>query len=145
MPRRGRDRCRGGELSRRAQRRDHQAVSLPLSQPARLGELLRRLHELGVLEKILPDFTHARCVCNSTSITSTPSTSTILAVERATQFFSHPGIVGRVYRGIKQKRILHLALLIHDLGKGYVEDHSESGCKIADDTAERLGLPTVRG
>src|SRR4029079_10914526 len=31
-----------------------------LSSPARLGELLHRLHDLGVLEKILPGFAHAR-------------------------------------------------------------------------------------
>jgi [protein-PII] uridylyltransferase len=114
-----------------------------LSQPARLGELLRRLHELGVLEKILPDFTHARCLLQFNEYHKyTVDEHCILAVERATQFFSDPGIVGRVYRGIKQKRILHLALLIHDLGKGYVEDHSEVGLRIADDTAQRLGLPT---
>ena len=31
-----------------------------LSQPARLGELLHRLHNMGVLEKIIPAFAHAR-------------------------------------------------------------------------------------
>ena len=31
-----------------------------LTNPLRLGELLRRLHEMGVLEKIIPEFTHAR-------------------------------------------------------------------------------------
>ena len=37
--------------------------------------------------------------------------------------------------------MLHLALLIHDLGKGYLEDHREVGLQIAADTAQRLGLP----
>ena len=36
---------------------------------------------------------------------------------------------------------LHLALLIHDLGKGYVEDHSEVGARIAVDVGRRLRLP----
>ncbi|HZZ27409.1 MAG TPA: [protein-PII] uridylyltransferase, partial [Pirellulales bacterium] len=31
-----------------------------LSQPARLGELLRNLHALGVLERLIPAFAHAR-------------------------------------------------------------------------------------
>ncbi len=46
-----------------------------------------------------------------------------------------------MYRGIKQKRTLHLALLIHDLGKGFVEDHSEVGRRIAEDVGRRLRLP----
>ena len=33
-----------------------------LSQPNRLGQLLRRLHELRVLEKLVPGYDHARCL-----------------------------------------------------------------------------------
>ena len=35
---------------------------------------------------------------------------------------------------------MHLALLIHDLGKGLLEDHREVGLKIAEQTGWRLGL-----
>jgi [protein-PII] uridylyltransferase len=113
-----------------------------LSQPGRLGELLHRLHELGVLEKIVPAFVHARCLLQFNEYHKyTVDEHCLLAVERATEFFSDAGVLGRVYRGIKQKRTLHLALLIHDLGKGYVEDHSEVGLKIAVDVAQRLRLP----
>lgn len=113
-----------------------------LSQSTRLGELLRQLHDLGVLEKIIPDFAHARCLLQFNEYHKfTVDEHCILAVERATEFITDPGIVGRVYQGIKQKRILHLALLIHDLGKGFVEDHSEVGLRIAEQTAQRLRLP----
>jgi [protein-PII] uridylyltransferase len=113
-----------------------------LSRPGRLGELLRRLHEIGLLEKIIPAFTHARCLLQFNEYHRfTVDEHCILAVERATDFVQDQGILGRVYRGIKQKRILHLALLIHDLGKGFVEDHSEVGLRIADETAKRLRLP----
>jgi [protein-PII] uridylyltransferase len=113
-----------------------------ISQPGRLGELLRRLHELGVLEKIIPGFTHARCLLQFNEYHKfTVDEHCILAVERATEMVSDPGVLGRVYWGIKQKRTLHLALLIHDLGKGFVEDHSELGLRIAEETAERLRLP----
>jgi [protein-PII] uridylyltransferase len=123
-----------GETSR-------QFLSL-ISQPGRLGELLRRLHELGVLEKIIPAFTHARCLLQFNAYHKyTVDEHCILAVERATEFIGDPGLLGRVYLGIKQKRTLHLALLIHDLGKGFVEDHSEVGLRIAEETAARLGLP----
>ena len=112
-----------------------------VSQPGRLGELLRRLHELGVLEKIIPGFSHARCLLQFNEYHKyTVDEHCILAVQRATEMISDPGILGRVYWGIKQKRTLHLALLIHDLGKGFVEDHSEIGLRIAEDTAQRLRL-----
>lgn len=115
---------------------------LLLSQPGRLGELLRRLHELGVLEKIIPDFSHARCLLQFNEYHKyTVDEHCILAVQRATEFVSDTGLLGRVYLGIKQKRILHLALLIHDLGKGFVEDHSDVGLRIAEQTALRLRLP----
>ena len=48
--------------------------------------------------------------------------------------------MGRVYRGLKDKHLLHLTLLIHDLGKGLLEDHREVGLKIAEQTGWRLGL-----
>ena len=51
------------------------------------------------------------------------------------------GRAGPRLKGIKHKRTLHLALLIHDLGKGFVEDHSEVGLRIAEETAQRLRLP----
>lgn len=115
-------------------------VSL-LSQPARLGELLRSLHEMGVLERIIPAFAHARCLLQFNEYHKyTVDEHSLRAVEHATDFARDPGPVGFVYRHIKRKWLLHLALLLHDLGKGYEEDHSEVGLKIARETAERLHL-----
>jgi [protein-PII] uridylyltransferase len=65
----------------------------------------------------------------------------IRAVEVATEFREAQTPWGEVYRSIKDKRTLHLALLIHDLGKGFVEDHSEVGVRIAEEIARRLMLP----
>ncbi len=50
--------------------------------------------------------------------------------------------MGEVYRHLSDKTTLHLALLLHDLGKGFEEDHSEVGRRIAQSTAQRLGLPS---
>ena len=70
-----------------------------ISQPGRLGELLRRLHELGVLEKIIPAFAHARCLLQFNEYHKyTVDEHCILAVERATEFISDPGVLGRVYQ-----------------------------------------------
>lgn len=112
-----------------------------LSQPARLGELLRSLHEMGVLERIIPAFAHARCLLQFNEYHKyTVDEHSLRAVEHATDFARDLGPVGLVYRHIKRKWLLHLALLLHDLGKGYEEDHSEAGARIARETAERLHL-----
>ncbi len=114
-----------------------------LAQPARLGELLRNLHELGVLERLIPAFAHARSLLQFNEYHKfTVDEHCLRAVEAATSFLNESESVGKVYRSIKNKRTLHLALLIHDLGKGFVEDHSEVGLRIAEETARRLRLPS---
>ena len=50
------------------------------------------------------------------------------------------GRPGEVYRSIANKALLHLAAILHDLGKGYVQDHSDVGAWLAVQTAARLGL-----
>lgn len=112
-----------------------------LAQPKRLGELLRQLHEVGVLEKVVPEFAHARCLLQFNEYHRfTVDEHCLRAVDEATRFLDDRGLLGDLYRGLQQKRTLHLALLIHDLGKGYVEDHSEVGLRIAEHTARRLRL-----
>jgi [protein-PII] uridylyltransferase len=119
----------------------HRFLSL-MAQPPRLGELLRRLHELGVLEKIIPAFHHARHLLQFNEYHKyTVDEHCIQAVECATEFATDRGPLGHTYRQIKQKRTLHLALLLHDLGKGLPGDHSDVGLEIATETAARLHLP----
>lgn len=113
-----------------------------LNQPARLGELLRMLYEMGVLEKIVPAFSHARCLLQFNVYHKyTVDEHSLRAVEHATDFRFDRGALGQVYKHLKRKWLLHLALLLHDLGKGYAEDHSDVGLRIAGDMAQRLGLP----
>ncbi|MFO0789346.1 MAG: [protein-PII] uridylyltransferase [Pirellulales bacterium] len=113
-----------------------------IAHPLRLGELLRRLHDMGVLEKIIPEFSHARSFLQFNQYHKyTVDEHSIRAVEEATRFAERADVVGKVYRGLRDTTILHLALLIHDLGKGFEEDHSEVGARIARSTAERFQLP----
>jgi [protein-PII] uridylyltransferase len=112
-----------------------------ISQPARLGELLHRLHNMGVLEKIIPSFAHARSLLQFNVYHKyTVDEHSIRAVHEATRFQYDTGPLGSVYKHLKRKWLLHLALLIHDLGKGYVEDHSEVGARIAAETGAQLRL-----
>ncbi|MCO6457812.1 MAG: [protein-PII] uridylyltransferase [Pirellulaceae bacterium] len=113
-----------------------------MSSPGRLADLLRRLHETRVLEQLIPPLKHARCLLQFNEYHKyTVDEHCLRAVQCATDFQQDPRPVGEAYRGIKQKRILHLALLMHDLGKGYPQDHSEVGLRLAAETARHLGLP----
>jgi [protein-PII] uridylyltransferase len=112
-----------------------------LSQPNQLGRLLRRLHELRVLGKLVPGFEHARCLLQFNEYHKfTVDEHSIQAVERATEFGQQNSVLGQAYRDVKQKQLLHLALLVHDLGKGFPEDHSEVGANIALQVAQTLYL-----
>jgi [protein-PII] uridylyltransferase len=112
-----------------------------LSQPARLGEMLRSLHAMGVLEKIIPEFEHARCLLQFNQYHKyTVDEHCFRAVEYSADLRLDQGLFGDIYRGLKRKWLLHLALLLHDLGKGFTEDHSEVGKRIAERNAARLRL-----
>ncbi len=112
-----------------------------MSSSGNLADQLRRLHELRVLEQIIPEMTHARCLLQFNQYHKyTVDAHSIRAVECVTDLDADTGLMGIIYRSLKNKTILHLALLIHDLGKGFPEDHSEVGRRIAEKTSERLRL-----
>lgn len=112
-----------------------------ISQPGPLGSLLRRLHELRVLEKIIPPMAHARGLMQFNEYHKyTVDEHSIRAVESATELVKDRTTLGAVYRSIRDKRLLHLALLIHDLGKGHPGEHCEVGRELAAQTGRHLGL-----
>ncbi|NBW97013.1 MAG: [protein-PII] uridylyltransferase, partial [Planctomycetia bacterium] len=111
-------------------------------RPAGLGAALRRLHEVGLLERIIPEFAHARHLLQFNNYHKyTVDEHCIVAVEKAVELANDGGWLGGVWRQVGRKRTVLLALLIHDLGKGFVEDHSEVGARIARDVAARFVLP----
>ncbi len=112
-----------------------------LSHTRPLPELLNLLHEMRVLEKILPDFAHARGLLQFNEYHKfTVDEHTLAAIRIVTGFEQDPSLKGRAYRNVTDKNLLHLALLLHDLGKGYPEDHCQVGRRIADATGRRLRL-----
>ncbi len=112
-----------------------------LSRPGRLASLLRRLHELRVIEQLIPEFERTRGLLQFNAYHKyTVDAHSIRAVEAATDLQTDTTGMGRRYRRLDDKGLLHLALLIHDIGKGYEEDHCIVGARIAKTTAERLQL-----
>jgi [protein-PII] uridylyltransferase len=112
-----------------------------LGLPKLAGKSLRILHELGYLEKVIPPMKHARCLLQFNQYHKfTVDEHSLQAVERAAEFGLRDDLLGEVYRTVADKSRLHLALLLHDLGKGFEEDHSEVGRRIAVEMGERLQL-----
>lgn len=115
-----------------------------LDNPNRLANLLRRLHEMNVLEKIIPAFRHARWLLQFNQYHKyTVDEHTLIAVEKIADFQEDTTPVGQAYREVQRKDLLHLAVLLHDVGKGYTGDHSEVGAELAEQTADRLGLSSA--
>ena len=113
-----------------------------LSRSGRLGRVLRTMYATGVLELVVPEMAHTRCLLQFNQYHSyTVDEHTFRAIEAAEAFEDDDGPLGAAYRKLHHKEILHLALLLHDAGKGYEGDHSEIGETIADRVAVRLRLP----
>jgi [protein-PII] uridylyltransferase len=112
-----------------------------LKHPLLVGRILNLLHELGYLEKIVPAMKHARCLLQFNQYHKyTVDEHSLRAVSEAAKFADRQGRLGTAYREIPDKRVLHLALLLHDLGKGFEEDHSEVGKRIAEETVRLFQL-----
>ena len=111
-----------------------------------LGQLLGRAHQLAVLEHVIPEFRETRCLLQFNQYHKfTVDEHSLRAVQIATEFDQRDDHLGEACRELKDPALLHLALLLHDLGKGRDGDHSVTGEQIAAETAERLRLDPERG
>lgn len=113
-----------------------------LSSPTRLASLLRRLHQLRVLERLVPPMTHARSLVQFNEYHKyTIDEHCIRSVQELTDLIDDDTVLGEIYRGLREKWPLHLAMLMHDLGKGFMEDHSIVGAQLTEETGIHLRLP----
>ena len=112
-----------------------------LGGPGAVASTLEAMHRAHLLEKLIPVFATVRGLMQFNQYHKyTVDEHSLLAVAKAEALGEAPGLLGEVCREIKRKDLLHLAVLLHDLGKGREEDHSEVGKAIAEDTAARLGF-----
>ena len=115
-----------------------------LSTPGGLADTLESMHRARLLQKLIPAFARVRGLMQFNQYHKyTVDEHSILAVRQAERLLDDKGALGTIYQDIHQKDLLHLALLLHDLGKGRPEDHSEAGRIIAGKTAGRLELNTL--
>lgn len=112
-----------------------------LERPSGLGHLLRDLHRSGLLSRLLPGFAHARGLIQFNLYHRyTVDEHTLRAVDAAVAMSDQSSTLGQAYREVHHKALLHLAILLHDLGKGFGEDHCELGRELAERTAREFEL-----
>ena len=107
---------------------------------------LRRMNELGVLSAFIPEFAPIVAMMQfnmyhhyTVDEHTIQVISNLAQIERKELIEALPVASGILERGINRK-VLYVALLLHDIGKGRDEDHSILGAQIARKVAPRLGL-----
>lgn len=114
-----------------------------LGTTGRLSETLRSMHDNGVLELIIPEWKRVRCLLQFNQYHHfTVDEHTLRCLEICESFADEDSPRGEAYRGLKHKELLHLALLLHDAGKGFVEEHSLVGQRLARDVCQRFRMPS---
>lgn len=114
-----------------------------LANAGGVGKTLRAMYSVGLLERVVPEMSRARCLLQFNQYHAfTVDEHSLLAVEIAEKLTHDDTAAGAAYRELKprQRALLHLAVLLHDLGKGFEEDHCEVGRRLAAQVADRLML-----
>jgi len=107
---------------------------------------LRRMNELGVLGAFIPEFEPIVAMMQfnvyhhyTVDEHIIQCISTLAQIERKELIEELPVSSSILDAGVNRK-VLYVALLLHDIGKGRPEDHSIVGAQIARRVAPRLGL-----
>jgi [protein-PII] uridylyltransferase len=106
-----------------------------------VAETLTRMHRLRILGRILPEFARVESLVTFSQYHKyTVDAHTLNAIEIMESLRHADDIYGRAYREVRRKDVLHLAVLLHDAGKGLARDHSEVGEELARAVAARLAM-----
>lgn len=107
---------------------------------------LRRMNELGVLGAFIPDFEPIVAMMQfnvyhhyTVDEHIIQTISCLAQIERGELVEELPVASGILKEGVN-RRVIYVALLLHDIGKGRPEDHSIIGAQMARRIAPRLGL-----
>ncbi len=107
---------------------------------------LRRMNELGVIGTFIPEFQAIVAMMQfnmyhhyTVDEHTIQCISTLAQIEDGQLVEDLPVASGILERGVN-RRVLFVALLLHDIGKGRPEDHSILGEQIAERLCPRLGL-----
>ena len=107
---------------------------------------LRRMNELGVLSAIIPEFENIVAMMqfnvyhHYTVDEHIIQTISVLAQIERGELIEDLPLSSSILKAGVNRRVIYIALLLHDIGKGRPEDHSIIGAQIAHRVCPRLGL-----
>ena len=112
-----------------------------LRLPKNVGNTLSVMNELGVLKAFLPEFKdligflqHGVYHCY------TADEHTIMTIQNLEKLEKDLSPLGKIYNNLKDKEILHLGLLFHDIAKPInISGHEIIGAEMASSIMNRLG------
>ena len=99
---------------------------------------LEAILETGILQAFIPEFSNVSCLVQH-DVYHVNTVDRHLLETVAALHNIHPE-KKKIFDDLKNPRILYLAALIHDIGKGQGKDHSESGARLAEKIGKRLQL-----
>jgi [protein-PII] uridylyltransferase len=107
---------------------------------------LRRLNEAGVLARFIPEFGKIVAMMQfnmyhhyTVDEHLIRAVGILAEIERGHLKEDHP-VASDLIQGVVSRRVLYVAVLLHDIAKGRDEDHSIAGERIARELCPRLGL-----
>jgi [protein-PII] uridylyltransferase len=106
-----------------------------------LPNTLRTMYETGILQWLIPPFAGVRNLMQFNQYHSfTVDEHTLKAMDEMVAFARDDSPVGSAYHGVRHRATLHLAMLMHDVGKGLDGDHSIVGEQLCEQVAVRLQM-----
>jgi [protein-PII] uridylyltransferase len=117
-----------------------------LTSPRDPETVLRWMNEAGVFGRFVPDF--GRVVAKmqfdmyhhfTVDEHSIRAIGLLARIENGALKDEHP-LCHALFRSIASRRVLYVAVLLHDIAKGRGGDHSELGAEVAEQLCPRFGL-----
>jgi [protein-PII] uridylyltransferase len=111
----------------------------------RVGYSLRTMNELDVLGRFIPEFEElVSFFQHNVYHYYTADEHTLIAISRAESLREETGVLHEVFRNLKRKDVLYLAILLHDIAKPVgVAEHEIVGVAIAERILRRLDMEDV--
>ncbi len=107
---------------------------------------LRKMNETGVLGRFVPDFGKVVAMMQfnmyhhyTVDEHLIRSVGVLAEIERGDSGENHP-LSTELIRTLKNRKVLYVAMFLHDIAKGRPEDHSIAGARIARKICPRFGL-----
>ncbi|WP_454917843.1 [protein-PII] uridylyltransferase [Xanthobacter sediminis] len=110
--------------------------------------VLRRMNEAGVLGRFLPEFGKIVAMMQFNMYhhyTVDEHLLRCIGIISEIEHKTNPenGLANELMASVKNRNLIYVAMLLHDIAKGRPEDHSTAGARIARRLCPRLGMTPV--